>query len=229
MEVFKAQYVIIGNYGNILALSQVTGYVLSTILFFFIIWPMSNNLRSFNGNCILFSSGQYDIKDQKFEVTDWAYGSSCAFVIFLSLLIVFISIWQTIRISIHLVKNTDSSFLGVFFTCISNLIIFLMLLGTAPSVTAGFKIWCDSLEVKRSITCANAALVIHWKDTSLQPEGFYLQIAVVEFGLYVTLLTWFIENIFSAYKLLNYHRQEHVFRSLSRERQRLLGDYEPEF
>lgn len=93
--------------GNILALSQVTGYVLSTILFFFIIWPMSNNLRSFNGNCILFSSGQYDIKDQKFEVTDWAYGSSCAFVIFLSLLIVFISIWQTIRISIHLVKNTD--------------------------------------------------------------------------------------------------------------------------
>lgn len=28
--------------------------------------------------------------------------------------------------------------------------------------------------------CANAALVIHWKDTSLQPEGFYLQIAVVE-------------------------------------------------
>lgn len=45
-----------------------------------------------------------------------------------------------------------SSFLGVFFTCISNLIIFLMLLGTAPSVTAGFKIWCDSLEVKRSIT-----------------------------------------------------------------------------
>lgn len=215
--------------GNILALSQVTGYVLSIILFFFIMWPMSVNISNFNGNCILFSSGEYQSPSGKFDVTYWAYGSSCVFVLFLSMLTLVVSILQTIRLSTHLIKNTDSSFIGVFLTCLSNVCVFLMLLGTAPAVTAGFKIWCQSIVAEQSYSCSTAAILVKFLDKSLHPSGFYLQISVVEFGLYVTLITWFVENILSAYKLLTYHRQEHLFRSLSRERQRLLGDYEPEF
>lgn len=217
--------------GNILALSQVTGYVLNIILFFIIIWPMSKNLRGFNGMCILFSTGTYDdhLPGHPFEVTSWAPGISCAFVILLSFVSLFISIWQTVRISIHLVRNTDSSFIGVFVTCVTNFVVWILFLTTAPAVTAGFKIWCGSIEADTSMTCAKAGIAATWKDTSLHPQGFYIQIATVEFGMYASFLTWLLENIFSGYKLLVYHRQEHIFRSLSRERQRLLGDYDPDF
>ena len=97
--------------GNILLLAQVTLFVLSFILSLFILTPLATNQREFAGHCLLYGTGHW--KDNVTGGTpelvdvDWGPDSACGFNVFMSVFIMLVSLFYTVKFSIHLFKNSD--------------------------------------------------------------------------------------------------------------------------
>ncbi|XP_072027519.1 transmembrane protein 179-like [Amphiura filiformis] len=213
--------------GNILVLSQVTAYVLAAILSFFIYPPVAvNKTHNFQGHCLLNAKGYYE-DDGSFQVQDWGNPGPCNFAIFIGIAVMLASVYQIIRLSFHLYNDTDGSFLTTFLSALLNVILTVMLFGSALTVSIGYNEWCSQIEASpQGVACANSDLIQRlWKKyEKLDPVGFPAQWGIAQFGLWSSFLVWFILCCFSFVKLFKLNQQENIVRSLTRERQRLLGE-----
>ncbi len=216
--------------GNILMLFQVTAYLLCAILSFFVFAPMAVNKNSdFKGNCLLFATGNVDSKTSALTITSWGSPGGCNFAITVGILALLVSIAQLIRLSFHVFYETDSSFIGAFGTFIGNIIITIMFFISAINVTEGYSAWCQIIEQATSCSLAGFEKPI-WKNVDIKPDNYAAELGMVQFGLWSELLIWTFLSMFSIIKLVKYNQQESIIRSLSRERQRLIGHYnQPDF
>ncbi|XP_033110535.1 transmembrane protein 179-like [Anneissia japonica] len=224
------------GFGNLLALSQVCGFVLLLLLSLFIVPPMCTYSQAFEGKCLLFASGHYDDNvlntSISFNIDSWGAPGFCTYTIFMGVAQIIMSFVQIVRLSIHLANDTDSSFIGVFMTTLSTLLFSFMMLICCLVVTIGFMAWCRSVTTHSFVSsCEMVGYSNIWSHVdNIDATKFSIQFGITQFGLWFSLIVWFVEMIFVSVKLFRYHQQEDIMRSLMRERQRLLGQYQqPEF
>ncbi|XP_033630943.1 transmembrane protein 179-like [Asterias rubens] len=218
--------------GNILMLCQVTAYLLCAIFSFFVFAPMAvNKNNDFNGNCLLFPNGSVDPQTSVVTIKTWGSPGGCNFAITIGIVALLVSIAQLVRLSFHVFYETDSSFIGAFGTFIGNVIITVMVFISAINITEGYSAWCRLIEQAAS-SCSLAGFEENiWKKLKyIKPDNYAVELGMVQFGLWSEFLIWLFLSIFSIIKLIKYNQQESIIRSLSRERQRLLGHYrQPDF
>ncbi|XP_038073859.1 uncharacterized protein LOC119741960 [Patiria miniata] len=220
--------------GNILMLFQVTTYLLCTIFSFFVFAPMAVNKNGdFLGNCLLFATGS--IVQEQIVISSWGPAGGCNFAIAVGVFAMLVSIAQLVRLSFHVYYETDSSFLGAFVTLIINAVMTIMVFASAINVTRGYSVWCQLINQVSGCSVAGIipeiwTLVVYNSGPNFKPDNYAVEIGMVMFGLWTELLLWIVICIYSVVKLVKYHQQEHIFRSLGRERERLIGRYtQPDF
>lgn len=95
--------------GNMLLLSQVTGYVVTFIMAFFIFIPLSVYNTEFSGQCLLYATGEWNTtsttSEPQLEITKWGDSGLCNFPIFLSVLTLPIALAYISILSIDLFKD----------------------------------------------------------------------------------------------------------------------------
>ena len=62
------------------------------------------------------------------------------------------------------------------------------------------------------------------KADGIDSDGFYLQISVAQFGIWLSFTVWVTLLAFSMVKLCRYHHQENLRVSMAKERKRLLNE-----
>ncbi|XP_022094737.1 transmembrane protein 179-like isoform X1 [Acanthaster planci] len=216
--------------GNILMLCQVTAYVMCSIFAFFVFAPMAVNKNGeFAGNCLLFAQGNIS-GTKEIVIESWGPAAGCNFAITIGVFALLVSITQIVRLAFHVYYETDSSFIGVFGTFVVNVIMTIMLFASAINVTQGYSVWCQLID--RVAECSVAGFITNlWGNLKgIKPDNYAVELGMVQFGLWTELLLWTVISILSVVKLAKYHQREHIFRSLNRERERLLGSYnQPDF
>lgn len=81
---------------NVLILSQIAGHVVVLILSLCIITPMIYHVQDFNGECILFSMGNWNENNGLFDVK-WASIFYCNFTILTGFFLFFVSLIEIYR------------------------------------------------------------------------------------------------------------------------------------
>lgn len=209
---------------NMFLLSQLTVFVLSFILSFFIFIPMSVNLGDFSGHCLLYATGLWDNTSQ-LEAVDWGPSSACNFSVFMGIIIMMLTFFYTILYFIYLAKQTDSSWLEAFITTIVTGIITLMLFVSSLTVSVGFKKWCDVITGPASqiASCELADYIQFSKEiVDIDPSSFYTEMKMTEVGSWISFLCWGFLAVTSVIKIIKFQRHETFMASMNRERQRLL-------
>jgi len=201
---------------------QGIGYLSTFILSLVITIPMSMNQDQFKGRCLLFSTGQWQEMDGQF-VVQWASQAYCNFTIFVAVIMFVISVIQFARFVKFLRRGRDSSFFSAFvdvLVCVV-MVIFVLIAGCFTSV--GFKVWCDEME-QRFPTCSEAGGSNIDKADGIDSSGFFFQMSVANFGIWVSFTMWIILLTFSLVKLCRYHQEENLRVSMAKERKRLLNE-----
>lgn len=81
---------------NVLILSQIAGHVVVLILSLCIMTPMIYHVQDFNGECILFSMGNWNENNGLFDVK-WASIFYCDFTILTGFFLFFVSLVEIYR------------------------------------------------------------------------------------------------------------------------------------
>lgn len=133
----------------------------TTVYFMKIYWKCS-----FRGHCLLFSTGIWQETNGQFEV-DWASQGFCNYTIFVGLMLFLVSLVQIyrygseiwvflnvklmkfcFRLSVHIYKGTDSSFLSAFIDVVSSMILCGITIIAALMITLGFSVWCQNMTLR---------------------------------------------------------------------------------
>jgi len=201
---------------------QGVGYLSTFILSLVITIPMSMNQDQFKGRCLLFSTGEWQETDGQFLV-QWASQAYCNFTIFVAVIMFVISVIQFARFVKFLRRGRDSSFFSAFvdvLVCIL-MCIFVLIAGCFSSL--GFNIWCGQM-TQRFPTCSEAGGSSIDKADGIDSSGFYFQMSVAQFGIWVSFSMWIILLTFSLVKLCRYHQEENLRVSMAKECKRLLNE-----
>lgn len=204
---------------NILLLFQATGYVVALILSLCAVVPLAINLQCFKGHCLLFTTGNF--ADDGNFIAEWASKGYCIYTLFVSSVLVLVSLVQCIRMFTMLRKETDSTFLSAFLECIVTLSLSIMVFIASILVTIGFKTWCDAVTL-RFRSCDDASVMEISKADNLQTKGFYLQIGTLQFGIWSSWVCCVLLTVLSFLKLCRYHEQEGIRVSMARQRQKII-------
>jgi len=201
---------------------QGVGYLSTFILSLVITIPMSMNQDQFKGRCLLFSTGNWQEMDGQF-IVEWASQAYCNFTIFVAVIMFVISVIQFARFVKFLRRGRDSSFFSAFVDVLvcALMCIFVLIAGCFSSV--GFNIWCGQM-TQRFPTCSEAGGSIIDKADGIDSSGFYFQMSVAQFGIWVSFSMWIILLTFSLVKLCRYHQEENLRVSMAKERKRLLNE-----
>lgn len=92
---------------NITILCQVTAFVLSFLLSFFIVVPMGINQRDFGGHCILYASGEWNTTANVLTNVDWGPSSACGFSLFIGIVLLMLTLFYIVFDSLHLLQETE--------------------------------------------------------------------------------------------------------------------------
>ncbi|GFX88071.1 microsomal triglyceride transfer protein large subunit [Trichonephila clavipes] len=190
---------------NVLLLFQGTGYIVALMLSLCVVIPLGLNVENFKGHCLLFTTGSFG-DDGNFNA-DWASKGYCGYILFVSCLLVLVSIIQAIRMFSMLRKETDSSFLSAFLDCIMTILFAIMVFVASILVTLGFKTWCDAV-TQRFRSCDDASIMEISKADNVQTKGFFIQIGTVQFGIWSSWVCWVLLAVLSTLKLCRYHERE---------------------
>lgn len=201
---------------------QGIGYLSTFILSLVITIPMSMNQDQFKGRCLLFSTGQWQEIDGQFLV-QWASQAYCNFTIFVAVIMFVISVIQFARFVKFLRRGRDSSFFSAFVDVLVCLVMVIFVLIAGCFTSVGFKVWCDEME-QRFPTCSEAGGSNIDKADGIDSSGFFFQMSVANFGIWVSFTMWIILLTFSLVKLCRYHKEENLRVSMAKERKRLLNE-----
>lgn len=133
--------------GNILLLSQVIAFLVSFLGSFFIFIPVSINLQEFDGHCLLGAKGTWNFSSGNVMLMDikWGLHSDCGFSIFIGIVAMILSVFFIVWQSVNLFKNTDSSWVDAFVTCVICIIMCLLLFICSLILSVGYHRWCKTL------------------------------------------------------------------------------------
>lgn len=213
--------------GNILLLAQVTTYVLSFILSFFIFIPICLCKTNFGGNCILFARGTWTAVPSEEDVhlkVEWGSTGPCNFAAFVGVIVMLMSLFYIVWYSILLFKEADSSWLDTFLSTGFNFVLTIFTFAASLMISLGFRDWCSVVTDQKGHfqSCEDADYVPFGESSGINTVHFYVEYQMAQFGswsIWICTLTLFL---FSIIKLVRYHSQEAFFTSMSRERQRLI-------
>lgn len=204
---------------NILLLFQATSYIVALILSLCSVIPLTINLQCFKGHCLLFTPGNFS-DDGNFNAY-WASKGYCIYTMFVSSLLVLVSLIQSIRMFYMLRKETDSTFLSAFLDCILTFCLAVMIFIASVLVTIGFKSWCDAV-TQRFSSCDDASVMEISNLSGVKTKGFYLQIGTLQFGTWSSWVCYVLLTVLSTLKLCRYHEQDIIRVSMARQRQRII-------
>ncbi|XP_050406240.1 transmembrane protein 179 [Patella vulgata] len=215
--------------GNLIVLSQVTCFILSFLLSFFVFVPVSINNHEFNGHCLLHATGKWhpESKQANIELTDlhWGPSSACNFSVFIGVVVMVTSFCYTIWVSIYLFKGTDSSWLDAFMTFIVSVLVTICLFSTALTISGGFAVWCSLVTDKLSgiDRCEMGDYTTFLpKNLNIDSSNYYMEFQIAQFGIWGLWMCWVVLTLLSIIKLYRYHKQEAFLKSVNHQRQRLL-------
>jgi hypothetical protein len=212
---------------NIILYIQVTCYCIAAILSLCITIPMSMHQDNFKGNCLLFTTGEWQEINGLFQ-PNWASQAYCNFTIFVGVIMFVISATQIYRFSVFLYKGKDSSFFSAFVDVLSSVFVCSMTLTAGLFITLGVNVWCGEM-TRRFENCADATSnEIFPKGTTtsdtIDQSGFYVQMFTAQFGVWLSWATWCGLVVFALLKLCRYHQQENIRVSMAKERKRLINE-----
>ncbi|KAK3891704.1 hypothetical protein Pcinc_004413 [Petrolisthes cinctipes] len=207
---------------NVLVLSQVTTYILTLLLAFCIIIPISFHLIDFKGHCLLFSNGTWRESDGQLVVA-WASVGFCDYNLVWASISLFIALIQTYRFAAQLCRGTESTFLSAFLDVVLSLMMSVAALAGALIVTMGYQTWCDAI-MMRFEACEDATGNNIDKQDDIDTRMFYTQLGTAQFGAWTSWVCWVGLSMFAMLKLCKYHQQENIRVSMARERARLVRE-----
>uniref|UniRef100_A0A182NZY9 Transmembrane protein 179 n=1 Tax=Anopheles epiroticus TaxID=199890 RepID=A0A182NZY9_9DIPT len=232
---------------NVLILSQIAGHVFAFILSMCIFIPLAIHVRSFDGHCLLFTTGTWQEKDGLFDVR-WASEAYCNYPIIVGVclfiiagvqiyryshygvmtivsLIKFLSpLFHHCRMALLAYRELESSFLGLFFDVVFSISLCTMTLIAAIIITLGFIAWCEEM-TERFPSCEIAdGQNITNVELNIQTSGFYIEMGTAQFGAWASFATWVGLSVFSLLKLINNHQVRNIRVSMYIERQRLVNE-----
>jgi len=196
-------------------------YLISFSFSLTILIPMIMNVTEFRNNCLLFTTGTFNESDGRILEPKWASFSTCALTIFTGLLLNIISLIQFIR-SINLLSNRKTeSIISLFWSAVIAFGAFLFTLIVSILVTVGFNKWCTTL-TQNFESCEDAAdsNVMIISGTDIKSDRFFLEMGAVDFGLWVSLISWFSVFIWLSLAFYEHHQKENIIISMARERRR---------
>ncbi|XP_025103707.1 transmembrane protein 179-like [Pomacea canaliculata] len=211
---------------NKLLLAQVTLYVISFILSFFVFVPISVNLGHFGGHCLLFATGNWTSDTNAvLQSVNWGPDGACNFPIFTGVFSMLVSIIYVIWYSIFLLKETDSSWLNAAVSAFFSFILLIFSFASSLTVSSGFHDWCDlvtSPKANMLVSCADGDYIPFGKAIDVDTTFFYTEFQITQFGCWSFWICQLFLFALAVMKLYHYHRQEALPISFNRERQRLL-------
>lgn len=95
---------------NIFLLSLTCIYLAIFILSFLVCVPAGININTFDGHCLLYASGKWNLNStQEAELTyvDWGPSSACNFTIFIGIVSMITSLFYLARNSVLLAKGIE--------------------------------------------------------------------------------------------------------------------------
>ncbi|XP_053680537.1 transmembrane protein 179 [Anopheles nili] len=208
---------------NVLILSQIAGHVFAFILSMCIFIPLAIHVRSFDGHCLLFTSGTWQEKDGLFDVR-WASKAYCNYPIIVGVNLFIISGLQIYKMAFLAYRELERSFLGLFFDVVISISLCAMTLIAAIIITLGFMAWCsDMTERFPSCDIADGQNITN-VELNIQTSGFYIEMGTAQFGAWASFATWVGLSVFSLLKLINNHQVRNIRVSMYIERQRLVNE-----
>uniref|UniRef100_A0A182MU20 Transmembrane protein 179 n=1 Tax=Anopheles culicifacies TaxID=139723 RepID=A0A182MU20_9DIPT len=208
---------------NVLILSQIVGHVFAFILSMCIFIPLAIHVRSFDGHCLLFTTGTWQEKDGLFDVK-WASEAYCNYPIVVGVCLFIIAGVQIYRMAILAYRELESSFLGLFFDVVFSISLCTMTLIAAITITLGFMAWCGEMTARfPSCEIADGQNITN-VELNIQTSGFYIEMGTAQFGAWASFATWVGLSVFSLLKLINNHQVRNIRVSMYIERQRLVNE-----
>lgn len=206
-------------FNDVMLLAQGTCNLVALILSLCSIIPLSLHLQCFKGHCLLFTTGVFG-DDGNFKAI-WSSIGYCVYTLFVSSLLLIVSLVQVVRMFTLLCKGKESSFLSAFLDCIVNLILTICMFIAAILVTVGFKTWCDAI-MQRFSSCDEASVMEIDKADKIQTKGFYLHIGTVQFAVWSAWVCCVLLTVLATLKLCRYHEREIIRVSMARQRQKII-------
>uniref|UniRef100_A0A2M3ZAU0 Transmembrane protein n=1 Tax=Anopheles braziliensis TaxID=58242 RepID=A0A2M3ZAU0_9DIPT len=208
---------------NVLILSQIAGHVFAFILSMCIFIPLAIHVRSFDGHCLLFTTGTWQEKDGLIDLR-WASEAYCNYPIIVGTALFIISVVQIYRMALLAYRQLESSFLGLFFDVVFSVSLCAMTLIAAIIITLGFMTWCQQM-TERFPSCEIAdGQNITNVELNIQTSGFYIEMGTAQFGAWASFATWVGLSVFALLKLINNHQVRNIRVSMYIERQRLVNE-----
>lgn len=206
---------------NVILLSQAAGYSVTIILSLCVVIPMIMHEASFQGHCLLFTTGTFVSSDGSFD-PQWGSGFYCGFTLFVGIISFIIALVQLVRMCIFLCKNTDGSFLSAFLDTVISIIMIILVITSAYFVTRGFSTWCSAI-TERFPQCEVSEVMQIRGCPDINPKGFFLEMGTVQFAIWTALVFWVMLFVLSARKVFVFHERENIIISMARERNRYAG------
>ncbi|KAH9519024.1 hypothetical protein Btru_008935 [Bulinus truncatus] len=206
-------------------LSQACIYLLLFVLSFFTCVPSGINVSNFNGHCLLYATGEWNITGNYIQKVNWGPDSACNFTIFIGVFSLLVSTSYLIWTVVLLAKNIESSWLDAFVNLTLNAITCVCIFSCALSVSIGFQDWCKFVtDPKSGISdCEDGQYSDMGSHINIDSNSYYMQWQMVQFGIWSCFLCWLVLSIMALVRIYNYHRRESFYTSMSREKQRLLA------
>ncbi|XP_019898534.1 transmembrane protein 179 isoform X2 [Esox lucius] len=132
------------------------------------------------------------------------------------------NIWEQI-----LTKHLFSSFFHAFLNLLVSLVAVSLVFVASTITSVGFSSWCDAVTGNGAMPSSCEDLQDTDLELGVDNSSFYDQLAIAQFGLWSTWLTWLSITVMAFLKVYRNHRQKELLDSLVHEKELLLGRGSP--
>jgi len=188
---------------------QLGAYVLSFISAFFHFVPVALSQENFGGQCLLFTSGQWDFNSSSGDppsltIDQWGAQSLCNFNIFMGMCTMIVSFTQIVRLSCSISRTRQPGFLTSFIdfaVCFVNVLLYFI---TSMILSFGFRQFCALIMRPPSNIrdCNVNDLEFTYPMKGIHVSGFYSHMHVALFGVWFSWIIW-VGNLILAYLKLH--------------------------
>ncbi|KAK6182859.1 hypothetical protein SNE40_010448 [Patella caerulea] len=192
-------------------LQRVCMYGLIILASLFVVSPLGSLQTTFNENCLLYSDVNYTtwnnvhyfaVKFGSSSICDYDLAVAVIFCIFYPAILIAANIFLFFREKAD--KKVDLSHFLFVGNCILDVVITILVLVMACTISAGFTYLCDQLMAGQSqgmpiSSCSDAQKFENWRE--LDGSNFHLDLSIATAGSWITFIFWFLQAFFGMWKL----------------------------
>lgn len=195
-------------------------YSVNIILGISFVISISNHIYSFSGHCLLFSTGKYE--DNGDFTPYWSSRFGCIFTILVAILSNAVASYELVNTSVMLYKGTRETFVIIFKKSFWALTVSTFILLSAIVISAGFAVWCRTVEERFSKGCeaAAASMIISNNTQHISINGFFTDLETSQFSIWSSFVVWVLALTISGRMLFVAHELANIRISMARERRR---------